>query len=77
MGSLTEKRDKLINHLKNESGFVSAGIAKRDGKLVLLIAVDGSFQGSVPETFEGVSVVVENLGRAESQIPTRRIAIGF
>jgi hypothetical protein len=68
MPSLTEKRDDLTKQLEDQSGFISVGIAKKDGQPVLLVAVDHSFDGQVPDNFEGVGVVVEDLGKAQSQI---------
>jgi hypothetical protein len=64
--SLVKKRDELIKQLQHEPGFVSVGIAKEQGDFVLLVAVDSSFHGQVPETFEGVAVVVQDLGQAKS-----------
>jgi hypothetical protein len=73
MASLVEKRDDLIKQLENQSGIISVGIAKKNGQHVLLVAVDPSFEGDLPENFEGIGVVVEDLGRAESQIPRKGI----
>jgi hypothetical protein len=72
MHSLIEKRDGLIKQLEHQSGFVSVGIAKKEGNVVLLVAVDPSFHGDIPQNFEGVGVVVEDLGEARSQVPPRR-----
>ena len=77
MPSLMEKRDDLIKRLADQVGFVSVGIAKKDGRLVLLVAVDPSFSGQVPEKFEGVGVVVEDLGRAELQKSPKENARGY
>jgi hypothetical protein len=62
--SLVEKRDGLIKELQGKPGFVSVGFTKRDGKIALLVAVNDSFYGDVPETFEGMEVVVRDLGEA-------------
>jgi hypothetical protein len=77
MQSLTQKRDDLIKQLADQSGFISVGIAKKNGQLVLLVAVDPTFHGQVPENFEGVGVVVEDLGQAESQISPRENVSGY
>ncbi len=63
--SLVEKRDGLIKELKHRPGFVSVGFTKSNDKIALLVAVDDSFYGDVPETFEGMEVVVRDLGEAQ------------
>jgi hypothetical protein len=76
--SLIEMRDRLIEELSDQAGVLSVGIASRGGQLVLLVAVDESLrEGTIPERFEGVRVVVEDLGRAESQISQGRNVNGF
>ncbi|CAA9227425.1 MAG: hypothetical protein AVDCRST_MAG93-732 [uncultured Chloroflexia bacterium] len=62
--SLVETRDALIDRLHEVPGVVSVGFAKRDGEVVLLVAVDEHFDADIPENFEGIRVVVENLGQA-------------
>ena len=63
--SLVEKRDELIKELEGRQGFVSVGFAKRDDEIALLVAVDDTFYGDVPETFEGMDVIVRDLGEAQ------------
>lgn len=72
--SLIEKRDELIKKLHNTPGFQSVGLAKRSGNIVLLVAVDDNFRRNIPQSFEGVKVVVEDLGQAHGQ-PMRRVMI--
>lgn len=62
--SLVEKRDKLIDQLHDTPGFVSVGFAKKDDDIVLLVAIEDSFRGDVPETFQGIRVIVQDLGEA-------------
>jgi hypothetical protein len=57
-------RNELMNQLDDVPGVVSVGFARRDGDTALLVAVDDSFHDDVPETFEGIRVIVENLGEA-------------
>jgi len=69
MPSLTEIRDGLIRQLENAVGVISVGVSKKSGKFVLMVAVDSSFNGAIPQKFEGLDVIVEDLGQAKSQIP--------
>jgi hypothetical protein len=62
---LIEKRDELIKRLQHMAGVVSVGLAKRSGDVVLLVAVNNAFSGEVPKVFNGVGVVVEDLGEAQ------------
>jgi hypothetical protein len=72
--SLLDKRDELIDKLRGTPGFVSVGFAKKDDEVVLLVAVDDSFHGTIPEAFEGMEVIVEDLGEAQVEYNARASA---
>jgi len=63
---LLEKRDHLLKDLRRRRtpGVISAGLGRRDGQNVLTVLVRPSFSGELPETFEGLGVVVTPLSNS-------------
>ncbi len=58
-------RDELAKILSDVPGVMSIGIGKENNKVVLLVAIDpNDFAGNVPSSFQGVGVIIRNLGMA-------------
>jgi hypothetical protein len=66
MGSIVEKRDRLLNQIQDQSGVESVGICKRDGDLSLLVLVHDDFTDLGFSTFEDLPVVVEIASEGEA-----------
>ena len=59
-------RDALARSLKSVPGVVSVGLSKHSGEIILMVAIDQQkFSGAVPDNFEGLRVVLKDLGRGE------------
>jgi hypothetical protein len=56
---------ELSDHLKDIPGIISIGLTKKNGQIVLLVAIDNEkFNGGVPKKFRGIDVVLQDLGHA-------------
>ncbi len=59
-------RDELASVLREVPGVLSVGIGKEDSRIVLVVAIDPiHFTGGVPSSFDGVAVVLRDLGMAK------------
>jgi hypothetical protein len=64
-------RDELATDLADVPGVLSVGIGRGDSRPILIVIVDGSvFGGSVPSTYKGAAVSIQDLGTgiAHSQL---------
>jgi hypothetical protein len=66
MGSIIQKRDRLLNQIHDRSGVESVGICKKDGELSLLVLVNDDFTDLGFSTFEDLPVVVETASQGEA-----------
>jgi hypothetical protein len=64
--SYLDVRDELSSLLADMDGVISVGITKKADAICLLVAVDpDQYSGGVPESFQGIDVVVRDLGTPE------------